>query len=141
MAAKLIRSAECGKPEAAARFAHAQKFLEAADLVAGEAADGINLASASVAAALAVLAGIAASDAACCLKLGKRSRGEGHHQGADFLRKIIGGEKPADALTRLISLKDTAQYGVINISDAELTIAMRRARTLVEFAQSLFDAS
>ena len=122
-------------------FAHAQKFLEAADLVAGEAADGINLASASVAAALAVLAGIAASDAACCLKLGKRSRGEGHHQAADFLRKIIGGEKPADALTRLISLKDTAQYGVINISDAELTIAMRRARTLVEFAQSLFDAS
>ena len=97
MAAKLSRSVECGKPEAATRFAHAQKFLEAADLVAGEA--------------------------------------------ADFLRKVIGGEKPGDALTQLISLKDTARYGVINISDPELKIAMRRARTLMEFAQSLFDAS
>ena len=97
IAAKLSRSGECGKPEAVARFVHAQKFLEAADLVAGEA--------------------------------------------ADFSRKIKGGEKPGDALTQLISLKDTAQYGVINISDAELKIAMRRARTLVEFAQSLFDAS
>ena len=87
------------------------------------------------------MAGIAASDACCCLKLGQRSRGEGHHQAADFLREIVGGDKPADALTQLNSLKDTAQYGVINISDAELKIAMRRARTLVEFAQSLFDAS
>ena len=141
MAAKLGRSAECGKQQALARFAHAQKFLEAAGLVASEAADGINPASASVAAALAVLAGIAASDASCCLKLGRRSRGEGHDQAADFLREIVGGNKPADALSQLISLKDTAHYGVINISDAELKVAMRRAQTLVDFAQSLFDAS
>ena len=53
----------------------------------------------------------------------------------------MGGDKPGDALTQLISLKDTARYGVINISDPELKIAMRRARTLMEFAQSLFDAS
>jgi len=36
--------------------------------------------SRSVAAALAVLAGIAASDAACCAALGRRSRGDDHRQ-------------------------------------------------------------
>lgn len=141
MATKLSRSAECGKPQAIARFAHAQKFLEVAELVASEAADGIDPASASVAAALAILAGIAASDTACCLVLKQRSRGEGHDQAADFLRSITGGGRAADALSELISLKNTAHYGVINVSNASLKVAMRRAATLVDFAQSLFDAT
>lgn len=141
MPTKLGRGGECGKPQALARFAHAQKFLDVAELVASEAADGIDPASASVAAALAILAGIAASDAACCLVLNKRPRGESHAQAADFLRTITGGGKAADALSELNSLKDTAHYGVINISSKELKVAMRRATTLVDFAQSLFDAT
>lgn len=60
---------------------------------------------------------------------------------ADFLRTITGGGKAADALSELNSLKDTAHYGVINISSKELKVAMRRATTLVDFAQSLFDAT
>lgn len=139
MPTKLGRSGECGKPQALARFAHSQKFLEVAELVASEAADGIDPASASVAAALAILAGIAASDAACCLVLNKRARGESHAQAADFLRTIAGGSKAAVALSELNSLKDTAHYGVINISSKELKVAMRRATTLVDFAQSRFD--
>jgi hypothetical protein len=61
MATKLVRSATCGKEEARTRVAHAQKFLEVAALVASETEDGIDPASASVAAALAILAGVAAS--------------------------------------------------------------------------------
>ena len=141
MASKLGRSAECGKPHAITRFAQAQKFLEVAELVAREAADGIDPASASVAAALAILAGIAASDAGCCLALQKRSRGEGHGQAANFLRSIAGGDKAADALSELISFKDTAHYGVINVTKESLKVIMRRAATLVGFAQSLFDAA
>lgn len=141
MATKLGRSATCGKDEARTRFAHAQKFLEVAGLVASEAEDGIDPASASVAAALAILAGIAASDAACCLALKMRSRSENHAQAAVYLKSINGGGKAAAAFSELISLKDTAHYGVINISSRDLQVAMRRATTMVEFAQSLFDAA
>ena len=141
MATKLGRSATCGKEEVRTRFTHAQKFLEVAGLVAGEADDGIDPASASVAAALAILAGIAASDAACCLALNKRSRNENHAQAPAYLRSITGGGKAADALSELISLKDTAHCGVINISSKELKVAMRRATSLVDFAQSVFDAA
>ena len=90
MATKFGRSDACGKPQALARFAHAQKFLEVAELVEAEASDGVDPASSSVSATLAVLAGIAASDAACCLSLNMRSRGDNHAQAATFLRSISG---------------------------------------------------
>jgi len=56
------RSSPCGRPEANTRLDHANKYQEVADLVATEGDD--IPASASVAASLAVLAGIAAADAA-----------------------------------------------------------------------------
>lgn len=61
------RTQKCGAKEEAVRLSQAQKFPEIAELVTE---DGISE-SASVAAALAVLAGIAASDAACCRVLGR----------------------------------------------------------------------
>lgn len=139
-AAKLGRSGACGKAEARVRLSHAIKFLEVAELVESEAQDGIDPASISVAAALAILAGIASADSVCCVKLGMRSRGDDHHQAEEFLKRIKGGEKAAAQLSELISLKDTAYYGVINISDTALKTAMRKAKFLVEFAQSAFDA-
>ena len=140
MNTKLGRSDACGAPQARARLTHAGKFLEVAELVAGEAELGTEPASASVSAALAVLAGIAASDAACCIALGKRSRGDDHLQAKTFLESIDGGNKPAAALSDLITLKDSAHYGLINISLPQLKIALRRAHTLVDFARSLLDA-
>lgn len=139
-AVKLGKSASCGKSEARTRLSHAEKFLEVAELVEGEALSGIEPASASVAAALAILAGIAASDSACCSKLGLRSRGDDHQQAQEFLRRIVGGEKAASHLSELISKKDTAHYGVINISQAELKVLMRKAKSMVEFAREKFDA-
>lgn len=66
------RTQTCSKEQARTRLGHARKFLEVAEMTAGESGD---IEYASAAAALAVLAGIAASDAACCAALGRRARG------------------------------------------------------------------
>src|SRR5262245_4167827 len=115
----------CGRPEAATRLAHAQKFLEVAELTATEEAVPE---SASVAAALAVLSGIAASDAACCATLGERCRGQDHRVAVTFLMQIrSGGAEAASHLRRLLDLKDTAHYGLIHVSGQSLKAALRQA--------------
>ena len=89
-------------------------------------------------AALAVLAGIAASDAACCKALGRRSRGEDHRDAAALLGQIVpDGREAAKALIVLIDLKDTAHYGLIHVTRRQLTTVVRRAKKLVEFAENL----
>ncbi len=62
------RTDSCSPTDARTRLQHARKFLEVAQLVAepGQEREYI-----SAAAALAVLAGVAASDAACCQALGR----------------------------------------------------------------------
>src|SRR5438132_11832111 len=79
------RTQPCDRNAAKTRIAHARKFLEVAELVASET--GIEE-SKSCAAALAVLAGIAAVDAACCAILGRRPRGQDHRQAADLVEQI-----------------------------------------------------
>jgi hypothetical protein len=127
------RTQKCGRAEARTRLAHARKFLEAAQLAADEDAPE----SSSVAASLAVLCGIAAADAACCAALGRRSRSQDHRD-AELLVATVepGGKDAANALRRLIDLKETAHYGLINVSRQKLTAALRQAGTLVEFARA-----
>lgn len=107
-----------------------------ADLVLGERVDAleeedeINLSG--VSAALAVLAGIAAADAATCFRLGKRSRGQDHKGAIILLRSVVpGGEDLAKDLVRLLDLKDTAHYGVLGVSDVAARKAVEWARRLV----------
>jgi hypothetical protein len=134
MARKEGRTQTCGRPQAQTRLAHARKFLEVAELVATEKEIEE---SASCAAALAVLAGIAACDAACCAVLGRRSRGQDHKQAGDLLEQIEPkGRAAAKALRELIDLKDTAHYGVVHITQPKLAAGLRRARQLVDFAAS-----
>jgi len=125
------RTQPCDRTQARTRLENAQKSLEVAELAAAEQEIP---ASRSVAAALAVLSGIASADAACCAALGRRSRGDDHREGAALLREIIEGDRAAKALLALLDLKDTAQYGLIPITARELTTALRRARTLLDFA-------
>ena len=114
---------------------HANKFLDVAELVATDA-DSESGAT-SVAAALAVLAGIAASDAACCAKLGRRSRGQDHRQAINLVRQVSpGGAEAATNLSQLLDLKDTARYGVIHVTAVELKTAIRRAKAIVKFAEA-----
>jgi len=130
------RIADCTKSDANTRLRQSRKFLEVAQLVETEA-DTLET-SASVAASLAVLAGIAASDAACCAALRMRSRAQDHKAAVDLVRQIEpGGRVAAGKLDRLLDLKDSAQYGVISLSTADLKVAMRNAAALVEFASEV----
>lgn len=63
MARRTGRTQTCGAGEARIRANQARAFLESAELIADSDDE---LATPGVAAALAVLAGIAASDALCC---------------------------------------------------------------------------
>jgi len=95
-----------------------------------------NLEYAAVAASVAILAGIAAADAACCQVLSKRSRSENHHDAEVLLAKITpGGKQAAKQFRQLIDIKDTAHYGFISITAAQLKRALRQAEQLVEFAE------
>ena len=64
------------------RLADARKFLELAETVA----DANEPTSLGVSSANAVLAGIAAADAACCAALGERSRSEDHRDATQTAR-------------------------------------------------------
>ncbi len=93
---------------------------------------------ASAAAALAVLAGISASDAACCKALGRRSRGQDHHDAEALLEMIEpGGRNAANAMRRLINLKDEAHYGFHNLSAQDLRSAFAQAERLIRFAREV----
>jgi hypothetical protein len=127
-----IRTQPCSIAQARTRLAHARKFLEVAEMAAGEAAD---VEYASAATALAVLAGIAASDAACCAALGRRSRGQDHQQAVGLLGQVeTEGHRASPALRRLLSLKDEAHYGLFDVGGQDLQAALRQAKTLVDFA-------
>jgi hypothetical protein len=131
----MARTSPCGRRDAAARLTHAQKFLDAAELIATHPIEEGN---ASVAASLAVLAGIAASDVLCCTRLGIRSRSQDHHDAEALLQQIVpNGKEAAQSLRRLLDLKETAQYGVIHMSGTQLKTALRQARKLLALASSV----
>ncbi len=126
------RTQPCSGTDATRRLRHARKFLEVAELVAEE---GEDIEYSGPAAALAVLAGIAASDAACCKALAKRSRAQDHRQAATLLEQVTpGGRAAAKSLERLLNLKDEAHYGLFDVSGADLKLALRQASKLVKFA-------
>jgi hypothetical protein len=92
----------------------------------------------SAAAALAVLAGISASDAACCKALGVRSRGQDHHDAEALLEQIDpGGKNAANALRRLVTLKDEAHYGSSGMSKRSAVPAFTQAEKLVAFGREV----
>ncbi len=129
------RTQTCSDQEAKTRLAHAHKFLEVAELVADE---GDEVEYSSAAAALAVLAGIAASDAACCKALGRRSQGQDHRAAIELVEQVEpGGRDAGKALRRLLGLKDEAHYGLFDVGGADLKTALRQARALVDFGAAV----
>lgn len=132
---RVARTAACDQHDAQVRLVHAQRFIEVADLVEeGNELDEYG----NVAASLAVLAGIAASDAACCAALGHRSRSQDHHDAVVLLAEVRpGGAGASQDLRRLLGLKDDAEYGVIRVGAGDLKAALRRARRLVAFAEQI----
>jgi len=106
--------------------------LEVADLVLVDAQGAMP----GVAAGLAVLAGIAASDALCARGLGEIHRGEDHRGAAALLAvATVDGKKLAATFVKLVDLKDEAHYGLLLVSAARARNAVRWARVLVDRAR------
>jgi hypothetical protein len=122
----------CSRTEATARLRDARAQLELAnraDVTSGAA-------ERKAAASCAVLAGIAAADAACCAALGQRSRSQNHRDASRLLREIHpDGSSAAGRFERLIGLKDQSQYGFDDLSGEKLAAAVRYATALVAFAE------
>jgi hypothetical protein len=128
------RTQPCTPAQAHKRLADARKFLELAELVSEES----DVTSFNVAAANAALAGIAAADAACCRALSERSRGEDHRAAIALVAQVSpGGSEAANALERLLALKNNAEYGLTGLSRANSEVALRQAHKLVEFGEAV----
>jgi hypothetical protein len=122
------RTQPCGRPQARTRLEQAEAFVLAAELVLD---DSTTLANPGVAAALAILAGIAASDAACCARVRRRARGQAHEEAVALLETVEpGGTEMAKDLKRLLQKKDSASYGASFFS-------LREGRDLVGWAKRL----
>jgi hypothetical protein len=129
---KASRTAECRPDEARKRLSTARAYLDVADSVLEEHTDDEYF---NVAAGLAVLAGIAASDAICGFRLGRVHRGDDHRGAADLLRTATpDGPKLATVLGRLLSLKDAAHYGAPVVSARKAADARKWAGELINRA-------
>lgn len=125
----MARAKSAGRAEARQRLEYARACVQVAELVL----DDIDSAMPGVAAGLAVLAGIAASDAICAIRLGEIHRGENHRDAGVMLRTAVAdGKKLSDTLMKLLDRKDEAHYGLTVVSS-------RRARDSVRWAAILVD--
>ena len=128
------RTTPCGIVEARVRLATAAAYLEVAELVLGESdKEGFS----TVAAGLAVLAGIAASDAICCVRLKQLHRGNNHREAAELLEGATpSGKSLATTLLRLLDIKDAAHYGVVTLAPGKAADAIKWAGRLVDNART-----
>jgi hypothetical protein len=125
------RTQLCGDRAARTRLRDAVAQLALAELAT---ADGTPE-ELKAAASCAVLAGIAAADAACCATLGRRSRAQDHRDAVSLLQTVPGGgPNAARQLDRLLGSKDDSQYGFQPMSAPQRLAAVRRARALIAFA-------
>jgi len=130
------RTQRCGGDEARSRLRDARAHLQVAELAdSASAPEEIKAGISS-----AVLAGIAAADAACCQALGERARGQDHLEAASLVEQVApDGPTAAKALERVLSLKDEAQYGFTDLGGQRLLASLRQARALTAFAESVLE--
>lgn len=141
MARSKTRTQRCERSDALTRLAQAESFLFAAELIVDDDSDDSDDATPSVAASLAVLAGIAASDAACCARLGIRARGQSHSEAVELLRTVEpGGADMAKDLQRLVSRKDDSQYGLAFVSASDASRMVGWAKRLLGLARRAVEA-
>lgn len=129
------RVADCTPEQARSRRRQARAFLDVAELVLEEPA---TQSETHVAAALAVLAAIAASDAICGLRLGCYSRGQDHDQAAELLDSVDVGDGSLSAkLRRVLAAKDSVHYSPRLVSKSDAQGLVRNAAVVVEAAERL----
>jgi hypothetical protein len=127
----MARARPVAVAEARQRLKYATAYLEVATLVLDDERSEMP----GVAAGLAVLAGIAASDAICARRLGQIHRGESHREASRLLRDATpDGKVLAATLLKLLDVKDEAHYGLIVVPRRKASDAVRWARALTERA-------
>lgn len=118
--------------EVRTRAQHAHAFVAAADLVGDLGQDaGIDDVG-NIIGSLAVLAGIAASDAICGAVLGERPAGGDHGEAVAMLRRTQVGKSLAQHLARLINAKTETQYSPLLLTEARATDLLKASRRLVD---------
>jgi len=128
------RTTPCSRQQAGQRLRQAEAFLRWAEAALADKGDEVNL---DVAASLAVLAGIAASDALCGKVLGHYSRGQRHDDAANLIQSIQpGGAHLASKFRQLVAYKDDAQYAPKTMGASSAKAAVRQAADLVGAAKS-----
>jgi hypothetical protein len=125
----MARTVKGNRADAINRRRIAEKYLDVAELVADE----VNPESNNVTVGIAVLAGIAASDATCLVARGERSNQANHDAAVALLEKVD--PNLASVLRKLLAFKPPAHYGTTLIGDADRVRALRAARTLVTEAR------
>lgn len=132
------RTQSCDRTAALSRLSQADAFLLAAELVVD---DYTGDSTPSVAASLAVLAGIAAADAACCARLGVRARGQAHAEAVKLLATVEpGGSDMAKDLRRLLNRKDESQCGLTLVSSADAGRMISWSKRLLHLARKAVEA-
>ncbi|WP_448058976.1 hypothetical protein [Cellulomonas hominis] len=116
------------REEVGVRAEAARKFLEVAEMVHADPTDS---GYPQVTGSLAVLAGIAASDAVCGHVLGQRAQGQDHGQAVDVLGSFREGGPLATTLGRLLAQKSNVQYGTSYLTHARAASMLEQARRMV----------
>ena len=132
----MTKTPPCGAPEARFRLEQARLHLSQAQsgAVARQGTAWTN-----VVASNATLAGVAAADAICCDRSGRRSAGESHDAAVELLRSVLPADRRdlATVFRRLLSVKTPAQYGGKPLAVSKAVAAVRQAEQLVEVAEVL----
>lgn len=128
MASKRGTVSTCGRTQAKNRLDVAKQYQELAHLKSDEDTG----AARNAAAGNAVLAGIAAADAICCLRLGQRSSSSDHTDAIALLAKVD--KKLAQDFSILIGDKPTSHYGDSFIGTQSLKRCLRAMDHLVQVA-------
>ena len=128
MAPKRGNVSTCGRAQAKNRLDVAKQYQELAHLKSDEDTG----AARNAAAGNVVLAGIAASDAICCLRLGERSSSSDHTDAIALLTKVD--KKLAQHLATLIGDKSTSHYGDTFVGIQSLKGCLRAMDHLVQAA-------
>jgi hypothetical protein len=129
------RVTSCTPAEARARREQAKAFIDVAEMVLSEPATQTHT---HVAATLAVLAAIAATDAICGLRLGRYSRSQDHDEAAALLETVdLPDHTLPTKLRRVLASKDNVLYSPRLVSKTDARALVRQARVLVDAAERL----
>ena len=132
MAKKGGKSSTCGKGTAQSRLNIAREYQD----LAHSKSDAETGAVRNAVAGNAVLAGIAAADAICCIRLGERSTSPDHADAVALLTKVD--PKLAQKLATLIGSKPISHYGENFVGIETLKSCLRAMDQLILAANELF---